>query len=444
MLKLKRIITLLSVTFLFSVLLIALSTTCAFAAEETTTGPAILLEIKNLRESGKNSNANINQTIIDLTNVTTGSAIEIIFKGEDEERTENLFDVIPQSKESALNLVTNFISKLINNYSPEEIAYTVAGNTVKTYTYGQFKDGATSDLTKGLLLIFSDQALDYLRQSGKKSDDRINHAIVDLSNISEGIVTANAYATASEEETVNVYENILRQTHKSCFNKLTRFIFELTNRYRPEVTGLILQTDNDNAIARVWTYGQYKDQALFAFLAGLPDCLGNEPYSRDDSGGGGSWIDDYSPPKIGKDPIESFQVTKITTFKINNTSYTSAVITEDDETEEIKSMDVEPYIKNDRTYVPVRYLAYALGVSEGGISWDVKTQKVGIFKDKYNIVLTIGSTTMLANKKTVIMDVAPEITRGRTMLPARWVAEALGAEVEWDEKTGEITIKQGL
>lgn len=30
------------------------------------------------------------------------------------------------------------------------------------------------------------------------------------------------------------------------------------------------------------------------------------------------------------------------------------------------------------------------------------------------------------------------------MLPARWVAEALGAEVEWDEDTGEVTIKQGL
>jgi hypothetical protein len=51
---------------------------------------------------------------------------------------------------------------------------------------------------------------------------------------------------------------------------------------------------------------------------------------------------------------------------------------------------------------------------------------------------------MLASGKTVIMDVPPEISKGRTMLPARWVAEALGAEVEWDGDTGEVTIKQGL
>lgn len=39
------------------------------------------------------------------------------------------------------------------------------------------------------------------------------------------------------------------------------------------------------------------------------------------------------------------------------------------------------------------------------------------------------------------MDVAPEITNDRTMLPARWVAEALDAEVEWDEETQEAIIK---
>jgi hypothetical protein len=39
------------------------------------------------------------------------------------------------------------------------------------------------------------------------------------------------------------------------------------------------------------------------------------------------------------------------------------------------------------------------------------------------------------------MDVAPEIKDGRTMLPFRWIAQALGASVEWDEATQTVTVK---
>ena len=293
--------------------------------------------------------------------------------------------------------------------------------------------------------IFSD-ALGKLEASGKLSNDEITYAFVDLNQIeSDGTVTAAVYESVYETKTINYYIDITPQTPEDCYNKLTRFVFELTNRYRPEKTDLAMQIHYDDLTVSVWTYGQYKNQAMLAFVSGIPDCLNSEPYSRDsENSDSGSWVDDYSPEAIGTDPVESFQVTQITTFKINNTSYTSTVITENDELEEANTMDIEPYIKNDRTYVPVRYLAYALGVSEGGISWDGKAQRVGIFKGENNIALTIGSNAMLASGKTVIMDVAPEITKGRTMLPARWVAEALGAEVEWDKKTGEVTIKQGL
>lgn len=57
-----------------------------------------------------------------------------------------------------------------------------------------------------------------------------------------------------------------------------------------------------------------------------------------------------------------------------------------------------------------------------------------------DISLTIGSNTMTVNNDPVIMDVAPEIKDGRTMLPARWVAEALGATVEWNESLNQAVI----
>jgi len=70
--------------------------------------------------------------------------------------------------------------------------------------------------------------------------------------------------------------------------------------------------------------------------------------------------------------------------------------------------------------------------------------KVGITKDDTNITLIIGSPVMLVNQKPVRMDVSPEITNDRTFLPARWVAEALGAEVEWDDTNKQAIIKMPI
>ncbi|CCO08443.1 copper amine oxidase N-terminal domain-containing protein [Desulforamulus hydrothermalis] len=106
-------------------------------------------------------------------------------------------------------------------------------------------------------------------------------------------------------------------------------------------------------------------------------------------------------------------------FEIGSSIYTAGGVT--------KVMDAAPYIKNGRTYVPVRYLAYALGVSENDVAYE--NGVVTLKKGNDTIKLTIGSTTLLKNDAATTMDVAPEVTNGRTMLPARFVAEALGANV---------------
>jgi len=48
---------------------------------------------------------------------------------------------------------------------------------------------------------------------------------------------------------------------------------------------------------------------------------------------------------------------------------------------------------------------------------------------------------MLFQGTEIVMDVAPEIVYpGRTMLPVRWVGQALGAQVDWDETDQTVTI----
>jgi hypothetical protein len=102
---------------------------------------------------------------------------------------------------------------------------------------------------------------------------------------------------------------------------------------------------------------------------------------------------------------------------------------------ESRTMDVAPYIRDERTFLPVRFAAHAVGVADSGIAWDGRTGTVTIVKGGDTIVLVIGNATMNINGEETVMDVAPEIVSDRTMLPLRFVGEALGAKVDWDQGT---------
>jgi hypothetical protein len=95
------------------------------------------------------------------------------------------------------------------------------------------------------------------------------------------------------------------------------------------------------------------------------------------------------------------------------------------------SMDAAAYIDptSGRTLVPVRYLADALGATT---NWDGASQTVTVTTAVYTIQLVIGSATLTVDGQAQAMDVAPAINNGRTYLPARDVANALGFSVAWD------------
>lgn len=105
-----------------------------------------------------------------------------------------------------------------------------------------------------------------------------------------------------------------------------------------------------------------------------------------------------------------------------------------------KEMDVAPYIKDDRTFLPVRYVAEALGVAGNEILWDPDTRQVTIFKGDRIVQMTIGSRVLLVNGAQINMDTVPEIQDGRTMLPIRWVAQAFGESVVWDADARTVTV----
>jgi hypothetical protein len=50
---------------------------------------------------------------------------------------------------------------------------------------------------------------------------------------------------------------------------------------------------------------------------------------------------------------------------------------------------------------------------------------------------------MEQNESRVSMDTAAVIIAGRTLLPMRWIAEPLGAQVEWDAATKRVNVTFG-
>jgi hypothetical protein len=102
--------------------------------------------------------------------------------------------------------------------------------------------------------------------------------------------------------------------------------------------------------------------------------------------------------------------------------------------------DYAPFISGDRTFLPVRFVAYALGVTEANIIWDQANQTVTLMKGDKVVQLKVGSTTLLVNGAPITMDVAPINTGERVCLPIRFVAQAFGADVAWDAATQVVTI----
>ena len=90
--------------------------------------------------------------------------------------------------------------------------------------------------------------------------------------------------------------------------------------------------------------------------------------------------------------------------------------------------DVPPQLINDRTMVPFRKIFEAMGAV---VNFEEETATV--FATKGDIALThqIGSQTLFLNDSQIEMDVASVLVDNRTLMPARFIAEALGIEVEW-------------
>ena len=103
-------------------------------------------------------------------------------------------------------------------------------------------------------------------------------------------------------------------------------------------------------------------------------------------------------------------------------------------------MDVKPINKEGNVFIPVRFVAEALGAE---VNWSKNKDKsinVYINKDNTHIELKTGSDVAYVNGKKDILNFAPFIENGRTFVPIRFIAEALNCKVDWIQNEAKVMI----
>jgi len=96
-----------------------------------------------------------------------------------------------------------------------------------------------------------------------------------------------------------------------------------------------------------------------------------------------------------------------------------------------------PFIENGRTLVPLRVIFEALNSK---VTWDANTNTVFAAKDNRIIELQIGNSNAVVDGAKIVLETPPQLIKGSTFVPLRFVSESLGASVEWDSDSNTVKI----
>ncbi|MGP1488524.1 MAG: stalk domain-containing protein [Peptoanaerobacter stomatis] len=126
-----------------------------------------------------------------------------------------------------------------------------------------------------------------------------------------------------------------------------------------------------------------------------------------------------------------------TVFTIGEKSYTEVVRG----VKEAKTADVAPFIKDNRTMLPVRYIADAIGAV---VNYDPTTRIATFQKYQSVVTMNIDKNVMYVNGSPVQLDAKPTNVEGRIFLPVANIAQAFGLKhgetIIWNADNKTVTI----
>jgi len=109
--------------------------------------------------------------------------------------------------------------------------------------------------------------------------------------------------------------------------------------------------------------------------------------------------------------------------------------------ERVRFAGIGPREVSGRVMVPLRGVLEQMGAT---VDWDSHSRTVLASKAGTSIELPVGSRSARVNGRMVNLDVPAMIMQGTTMVPLRFVGEALGADVKWDAPVQTVMIETGL
>lgn len=96
-----------------------------------------------------------------------------------------------------------------------------------------------------------------------------------------------------------------------------------------------------------------------------------------------------------------------------------------------------PYIKEERTLVPLRLISENLGIK---VDWDNANRQVVLKKSDGDVILPVQKDYYLVNGQKVATEISGEIKNDRTFVPVRLIAELFDRNVGWDNDTKTVLI----
>ena len=101
---------------------------------------------------------------------------------------------------------------------------------------------------------------------------------------------------------------------------------------------------------------------------------------------------------------------------------------------------MQPVSINGRVFVPLRGVFERMGAF---VEWNPGTQTVTATRANSTVKLQIGSNNAWVDGSNTMMDAPARLMSGRTMVPLRFLSEALGASVNWYAQTQTVAINTG-
>lgn len=105
--------------------------------------------------------------------------------------------------------------------------------------------------------------------------------------------------------------------------------------------------------------------------------------------------------------------------------------------------DSKPFIQDGRTLIPLRAVSEKIGAV---VNYIPENKTIFILKGDTSIVMQIGNDLLFVTKKDgtsnqVTLDVPANVYNDRTFVPIRFIAEAFGYDVSFDEATKTVNVK---